>query len=118
MATGGATGILSLSLQQLQDMKLESKRLESFTNWPTIAYVRPENLSKAGLYYLGIADRVKCAFCNGILRNWVPGDDPMEVHLKYFPKCAFFKDTGNVSIEEEKVNIQQASQVSSVFLSI
>ena len=121
MATGGATGILSLSLQQLQDMKLESKRLESFTNWPTIAYVRPENLSKAGLYYLGIADRVKCAFCNGILRNWVAGDDPMEVHLKYFPKCAFLKDTwaaGNVSIEEEKVNIQQASQVSSVFLSI
>ncbi|KAI0234847.1 Baculoviral IAP repeat-containing protein 7 [Lamellibrachia satsuma] len=113
MATGGATGILSLSLQQLQDMKLESKRLESFTNWPTDAYVRPENLAKAGLYYLGIADRVKCAFCNGILRNWVAGDDPMEVHLKYFPKCAFLKDTraaGNVSIEEEKVNIQQASQ--------
>ena len=121
MATGGATGILSLSLQQLQDMKLESKRLESFTNWPTIAYVRPENLSKAGLYYLGIADRVKCAFCNGILRNWIAGDDPIDVHLKYFPKCAFLKDTraaGNVSIEEEKVNIQQASQVSSVFLSI
>ena len=121
MAIGGTTGILSLSLQQLQDMKLESKRLESFTNWPTIAYVRPENLAKAGVYYLGLADQVKCAFCNGILRNWVPGNDPMEEHQKYFPKCAFIKDprvAGNVSIEEEKLNIQQALQVCIVLSSI
>ena len=117
MAAGGATGIASLSLQQLQDMKLESKRLESFTNWPTQAYACPANLAKAGLFYFDIADHVRCAFCNVTVRRWKPDDEPMEVHLKSSPPCAFLKDAraaGNVSIEEEKVNIQQASQVSSV----
>ena len=114
----GGTPLLtdrSFSMEQLQDMKLESKRLESFTDWPTIAHIRPENLAKAGLYYLGIADRVKCAFCNGILRNWELGDEPMVEHRKFFPNCAFLRDAraaGNVTVEEEQVNIQQASQVS------
>ncbi|KAI0227463.1 E3 ubiquitin-protein ligase XIAP [Lamellibrachia satsuma] len=113
MATGGTTGIASLTLQQLQDMKLESKRLESFTNWQTEAYACPANLAKAGLFYFDFADHVKCAFCNVTLRGWQPDDDPMEVHLKYFPTCAFIKDAraaGNVSVEEENINIQQASQ--------
>ena len=117
MATGGTTCMHSLTLTQIREMKLESKRLESFNDWPISAYVRPEDLAKAGVYYLGMADRVRCAFCNGILRNWQPGDEPLEVHQKHFPKCAFVKDAqtaGNVSIEEEKVNIQQASQVGSV----
>ena len=97
------------------DMKLESKRLESFTNWLTITNVCPENLAKAGLYYFGIADRVKCAFCNGILRNWEQGDEPMVEHRKFFPNCAFLRDAraaGNVTIVEERDNIQQAAQVS------
>ena len=117
MATGGTTGIGSLSLQQLQDLKLESKRQESFTNWPSEAYACPANLAKAGLFYFDIADHVRCAFCNVTLRGWKPDDEPMEVHLKSSPPCTFLKDAragGNVSIEEEKVNIQQASQVSSV----
>ena len=117
MATGDTTSMHLLTVTQIQEMKLESKRLESFNDWPISAYVCPEGLAKAGVYYLGRADRVRCAFCNGILRNWQPGDEPLEVHQKHFPNCAFIKDAqaaGNVSIEEEKVNIQQASQVGSV----
>ena len=120
-ATGGGTGVHSLNVEQLQDMKRESKRLESFTDWPTSAYVRPEHLAKAGVYSLGNADRVRCAFCCGVLRNWLPGDDPMVVHRKYFPKCAFLDDAraaGNVSIEEESTINQQASQVCSVLLPV
>ena len=117
MSTGDTTSMHLLTVTQIQEMKLESKRLESFNDWPIPAYVRPEGLAKAGVYYLGRADRVRCAFCNGILRNWQPGDEPLEKHQKHFPNCAFIKDAqaaGNVSIEEEKVNIQQASQVGSV----
>ncbi|KAK2177280.1 hypothetical protein NP493_608g00023 [Ridgeia piscesae] len=113
MSTGDTTSMHLLTVTQIQEMKLESKRLESFNDWPIPAYVRPEGLAKAGVYYLGRADRVRCAFCNGILRNWQPGDEPLEKHQKHFPNCAFIKDAqaaGNVSIEEEKVNIQQASQ--------
>ncbi|KAK2159126.1 hypothetical protein NP493_1745g00011 [Ridgeia piscesae] len=113
MATSAASGVYSLNVEQLQDMKRESKRLESFADWPTSAYVRPEYLAKAGVYSLGIADRVRCAFCCGVLRNWLPGDDPMVVHRKYFPKCAFLDDAraaGNVPIEEHNISNQQASQ--------
>ena len=115
---GSGTPLVSdtrFTLEQLQDMKLESRRLDSFSSWPNSAYVRKENLAKAGLYYLGIADRVKCAFCNGILRNWEPGDDPMAEHRKFFPNCAFLTDArsaGNVTIEDETVNNQHASRVS------
>ena len=119
MASGG--GRHSLSLKQQQERKLESKRVASFTNWPTTAYGCPANLAKAGLYYFDIADHVKCAFCNVTLRDWKPDDDPMQVHLKFSPHCAFLKDAraaGNVSIKEEKVIIQQASQVRSASIVI
>ncbi|KAI0224127.1 Baculoviral IAP repeat-containing protein 3 [Lamellibrachia satsuma] len=112
MLTGGTPLRTDRNLSTLA-MKLESKRLESFTDWPTRSYARPEKLAKAGLYYLGIADRVKCAFCNGILRNWEPRDEPKIEHRKLFPNCAFLRDAravGNVTIEEERVNIQQTSQ--------
>ena len=99
----------------LQDMKLECKRLDSFMDWPHFVDVSKEHLAKAGLYYLGIADRVRCAFCSGILRNWQSGDEPMAEHRKFFPNCAFVRDphaAGNVTIEEENANPQLASQVS------
>ena len=103
-----------LTLEQLRSMRLESRRLDSFSTWSTSANVRKENLAKAGLYYLGIADQVKCAFCNGILQNWEPTDDPMAEHRKFFPNCAFLRDAriaGNVTIEEERVNSQMAAMV-------
>ena len=118
MLTGGTPLRTDRNLSTLA-MKLESKRLESFTDWPTRSYARPEKLAKAGLYYLGIADRVKCAFCNGILRNWEPRDEPKMEHRKLFPNCAFLRDAravGNVTIEEERVNIQQTSQVISLLV--
>ena len=101
--------------QDLQDMKLESKRLDSFMDWPHFVGVSKEHLAKAGLYYLGITDRVRCAFCSGILRNWESGDEPMAEHRKFFPNCAFVTDphaAGNVTIEEEYANPQLVSQVS------
>ena len=118
LSSGGsasATADRCLNPQQLHDMKLESRRLRSFVDWPTGSYVRPEILAKTGLYYLGVTDRVKCAFCNGVLRNWEAGDVPAVEHRKFFPNCVFLRDTraaGNVSIQEENIDIQHASQVS------
>ncbi|KAK2182415.1 hypothetical protein NP493_354g00014 [Ridgeia piscesae] len=110
MATGG---ILSLTIEQLQAMKLESKRLESFSKWPTSAYGCPDDLAKTGLFYFGNADHVRCAFCMVTLRDWKPDDDPAEVHQNSSSTCAFLKDAqaaGNVSIEEERINNRQSSQ--------
>ena len=113
-AAGGATGVSSFTIQQRAEMKFESKRLESFKDWPMSAYARPENLAKTGLYYFNIADHVRCAFCCVTLAGWQPNHDPAEVHLASSEKCAFLKDAraaGNVSIEEETANNRQASQV-------
>ena len=58
----------------------------------------------AGLSYLCRADRVKCAFCYGILRNWEPSEEPMRKHRRLFPSCPFLRDpraAGNVALGEE-----------------
>lgn len=78
----------------------EDFRLGTFVNWPQDAPVQPRDLAKAGFYYTNSADRVKCAFCKGILRNWEQGDDAMVEHRSHFPNCAFVKGdpTGNVPL--------------------
>ena len=48
MTTGGTTGMHSLTVTQIREMTLESKRLESFNNWPTA-----DNLAQASCYYTG-----------------------------------------------------------------
>ena len=44
----------------------ERARLETFTLWPGTATLRPQELARAGFYYLGAEDRVQCAFCKGL----------------------------------------------------
>jgi len=49
----------------------------------------PEQMSQAGLYYLGERDRVKCWCCNGGLQNWDKFDNPWFEHAKWFPTCEY-----------------------------
>jgi hypothetical protein len=44
----------------------------------------------AGLYYIGPYDKVKCAWCNGMMYNWEEGDVPSKEHVKHFPKCEYY----------------------------
>ena len=88
----------------LEEMKYERQRVSSYTNWPRDTNIEPEALAKAGLFYLCRADRVKCAFCHGILRNWEPSEEPMRKHRRLFPSCPFLCDprtAGNVALGEE-----------------
>lgn len=41
------------------------------------------------LYFIGMRDCVKCHFCNGGLKNWLPGDDPWVEHARWFPGCPY-----------------------------
>lgn len=70
-------------------LRHETVRLQSFDNWPVPHIVSPESLAKAGFYYLKQRDRTKCAFCNGIVVSWEPGDDPDYEHKRHFPNCSF-----------------------------
>ena len=54
----------------LEEMKYERRRLSTYSEWTRDRVdIAPEALARAGLFYLGLADRVKCPFCGGILRN-------------------------------------------------
>ncbi|XP_013379257.1 baculoviral IAP repeat-containing protein 7-like [Lingula anatina] len=82
-------------------MRNESDRLATFVNWPSGASVRPRDLARAGFFYVGTEDRVQCAFCEGVLRNWEPGDQPMQEHRRYLSTCPFVLglEVGNIPLE-------------------
>jgi len=90
-------------------LRHEAARLVTFTNFPsTNSPVTPSALAKAGFFYKGPNDRVQCAFCRGLLRNWVPGDDPMTEHGRHMPHCPFVTNAaqhGNVGIEDDDINM-------------
>ncbi|OWF36928.1 inhibitor of apoptosis [Mizuhopecten yessoensis] len=48
-------------------------------------------MARAGFFYAGYGDYVRCFFCGGGLRNWEPGDDPWVEHARWFPRCAYVK---------------------------
>lgn len=66
-------------------------RMESFKEWPSTMSQQPSDLAKAGFYYFGIKDMVKCFFCNGGLKNWDYNDDPFQDHVRWFPKCQYIR---------------------------
>lgn len=69
----------------------EHSRFESFKAWPIELSQKPDDLAKAGFYYFGKRDMVKCFYCNGGLRNWDPNDQPMEEHARWFPRCPYIR---------------------------
>ncbi|RWS18769.1 Baculoviral IAP repeat-containing protein 7-A-like protein, partial [Leptotrombidium deliense] len=89
----------------LRAMKYESSRLESFRrgNWPH--YINPEDLAKAGFFYLQYEDSVQCAFCHGIIEVWKHGDVPEIEHMQSFPCCKFLIgfNVGNIPIDDDPI---------------
>ena len=90
--------------QLYERMKSERERLATFVNWP-VAFVSSRELAKYGFYYLGEKDKVKCAFCKGIVLGWQEGDLPLTEHQKHFPRCPFIVgyNVGNVAIDEDPI---------------
>ena len=72
-------------------MKFERERLNTYWNWPASSCQMPSALARAGFFYTGESDRVKCAFCRGVLKKWVPSDEPTSAHSSHFPRCPFVR---------------------------
>ncbi|XP_055959448.1 baculoviral IAP repeat-containing protein 7-B-like isoform X2 [Patella vulgata] len=81
-----------------QTMVVEEARLRTFGNWPRYLAVIPTELARAGFYYLGSADRVQCAFCRGILRDWEEAESPVAEHWRYFSSCEFLRGTDRSNV--------------------
>ncbi|XP_050395257.1 baculoviral IAP repeat-containing protein 3 isoform X1 [Patella vulgata] len=71
-----------------EQLQTEVNRLETFRRWP-LRRPLPLDLARAGFYYSGSADEVRCAFCDGVLKNWKCTDDPWTEHNVKFPHCLF-----------------------------
>lgn len=71
--------------------KMHHTRLETFKDWPKGLTQQPNDLARAGFYYFGIKDMVKCFFCNGGLKDWKQNDDPYQDHVRWFPRCQFIR---------------------------
>lgn len=86
--------------QRHQRLKREDIRLETFKDWPKSIPVSKEELAKDGFYYMNTGDRVKCVFCNLILKNWDVGDAARAEHTKFNASCPFLrgKNVGNIPI--------------------
>ena len=75
-------------------------RIDTFRDWPATLSQQPADLARAGFYYFGIKDMVKCFFCNGGLKNWDHNDDPYEDHVRWFPKCQYVRQLMGVEYIE------------------
>ncbi|XP_068104303.1 baculoviral IAP repeat-containing protein 1e-like isoform X2 [Hyperolius riggenbachi] len=69
----------------------ERVRLESFKTWPSDANVQPPALIKAGFFYTGEKDLVRCYICGVSICSFEPEEDPMMGHLKHSKDCIFLK---------------------------
>ncbi|XP_050418714.2 baculoviral IAP repeat-containing protein 3 [Patella vulgata] len=97
LVTRSASDVLVDNIAR-QTMTAEEARLRTFGNWPRYLAVRPAELARAGFYYLGSADRVQCAFCRGILRDWEEAESPVAEHWRYFSSCEFLRGTGRSNV--------------------
>ena len=82
------------------DYKYEKNRLSTFRTWPKEDIVQPKLLACDGFIYTLLGDRVKCVFCDGMLRAWEKNDNPAEEHDRHYPACPFVNgcDVGNIPI--------------------
>lgn len=90
-------------------MQTEGERLRTFHSWP-VTFLSPVELAKAGLYYLGTADRVACFTCGGQLSNWEQKDNAMSEHRRHFPNCPFMGEpsfmVANVSMQTLEARVK------------
>jgi len=72
-------------------LKDEDARLQTFgPNWPHHHHnLSPRKTSKAGFFWLGQGDRVKCYYCDGGLSRWKTDDDVFVEPAKWFPHCEY-----------------------------
>ena len=59
-------------------------RLATFQNWPRQKSLDKFSLAKAGLYYTGESDIVKCFACRVRLHQWLINESALEEHEKLF----------------------------------
>nr|XP_039257815.1 uncharacterized protein LOC120334376 [Styela clava] len=81
------------------DNRLEQYRLSTFEHYPISSPTTRKSLAKAGFYFTGFFDRVKCFACARTVERWNNTDIPSDVRW-HKESCPFPRgeDCGNVPI--------------------
>ena len=66
-------------------------RLETFHGYSPSLPVSKQRLAAAGFIFQRQPDYTKCFACDMVLKDWEPGDDPMDEHRKLAPGCPFIQ---------------------------
>ncbi|XP_056625553.1 E3 ubiquitin-protein ligase XIAP [Triplophysa dalaica] len=64
-------------------------RLHSFRLFPLSQMVSTKRMARAGFYYTGEADKVRCFSCSATVGDWNEGDIPLRRHHEASPACTF-----------------------------
>lgn len=79
--------------------KQSQTRLDSYVDWPDDIPVSINELVRAGWFYTGVGDRVKCPWCHGCVYNWEVGDTALGEHKRHFPSCVFIIELLNKTFD-------------------
>lgn len=88
------------------DFSCELYRISTYSTFPAGVPVSERSLARAGFYYTGVFDKVRCFCCGLMLDNWKQGDSPVEKHKRLYPSCSFIRNLASVSnLESPSKNI-------------
>ncbi|XP_077749376.1 baculoviral IAP repeat-containing protein 3 isoform X2 [Canis aureus] len=79
------------------DHSCELYRMSTYSTFPAGVPVSERSLARAGFYYTGAKDRVRCFCCGLMLDNWKAGDSPTGKHRNLYPSCSFIQNLSAVS---------------------
>ncbi|XP_053564555.1 baculoviral IAP repeat-containing protein 2 [Bombina bombina] len=80
------------------DYSCELYRISTYSRFPNNVPVSERSLAKAGFYYTGVEDKVKCFSCGLMLDNWKKGDNPSEKHKRLYPSCSFILNAPSLNL--------------------
>jgi len=78
----------------LRDELFYDSRLRTFAMWPKQLLQRKTDMARAGFYYSGDNDTVKCFMCKVCINQWEAFDVPLIEHFKWSPDCTYLKMIG------------------------
>jgi len=73
------------------EMKLCENRLNSFSFWSPTHPIKPHQFARAGFFYTGYGEIVKCFSCGLELCDFKTYDDILDEHIRWNPECKYLK---------------------------
>ena len=84
---------------QNKSMLYYKDRLNTYEHWPKQMKPNQYQLAKAGFYYTGEYDKVRCFCCNLTVFAWEQTDNPLKEHERLSSSCMYVQMIGVEPIE-------------------